>query len=55
MTRVQEPDGVKLATTFPEGEEGAYTVSVYWTRNPHPAGVLMRTLGASQAESEGAE
>lgn len=55
MTRVQEPDGVKLASTFPEGEEGAYTVSVYWTRNPNPTGVLMQTLGAAQAEPAGVE
>lgn len=46
MSKIQEPDGVKLATTFADGEEGSYTVSVYWPRKPDRQGrPLTRTLG----------
>lgn len=45
MTKIDNADGVRIATTFPEEQEGSQTVSVYWTRNPHAEGPLTETLG----------
>jgi hypothetical protein len=45
MTEIDEPDGVKVATTFPENGPNSHTVSIYWTRNPNPQDSLTETAG----------
>jgi len=45
MTQIREADGVKIATTFPETQEGSQTVSIYWTRKANPEGPLTETAG----------
>jgi hypothetical protein len=41
MTEIGEADGVKVATTFPQEDEGYQTVSIYWTRAPNPQTSLL--------------
>lgn len=45
MLEIGEPDGMRVASTFPEQEGGLYTVSIYWTRNESPEGSLTETAG----------
>lgn len=45
MRQIQEPDGIRVASTLPIENGGTTTVSVYWTRNPNPVGPLTDTLG----------
>jgi|ERR1041385_2978703 hypothetical protein len=46
MTKIDEADGVRIATTFPEeSEDGSRSVSVYFSRKEQPEGALTDTLG----------
>lgn len=45
MTQIGEADGVKIATTFPEGNDNSQSVSIYWTRKANPEGPLTETEG----------
>ena len=45
MNQIDQADGVKIATTFPLDEGEDQTVSIYWSRNPHPEGNLVETAG----------
>ena len=45
MSEIQEADGIKVATTFAERHGDARTVSVYWSRDPHPEGLLTENGG----------
>jgi len=55
MQEIEEPDGIRVATTFPQNEGRWQTVSIYWARTEHPEGPLTETLGrVSDTESRAA-
>lgn len=45
MLEIDQPDGIRVATTFPVDEAGSQTVSIYWTRKADPEGPLTETVG----------
>jgi hypothetical protein len=45
MTAIDNADGVRIANTFPFNDGYTYSVSVYFSRNSEPKGLLTQTLG----------